>query len=337
MIREITVKEKKKMNEVARHPLQSYEWGEFRNSDRVEVLRLGKYRGSNLQEVYQISLHQIPKMPWKIGYCPKSSIPGKEVLKKIMEIAKKKRVIMIKFEPNVKGETGKVKLEKWKKEYSIVKGEPLFTKYTFWLDLKKDEEELMAGMKSKTRYNVRLAEKRGVRVVEDSSKKGFEDYWKLMEATTKRQEFYAHDKNYHEKMWEKMSSSGQAHLFKAVFKGEVLTAWILLKLNRTLYYPYGASSREHRELMANNLMMWEVIKFGKKEGCDLFDMWGSLGPDPDKNDPWYGFHRFKEGYGAELVEFVGSWDLVINPALYWIYRSGNKMRWMVLRLKKKFS
>jgi len=117
----------------------------------------------------------------------------------------------------------------------------------------------------------------------------------------------------------------------------VLTAWILLKLNKTLYYPYGASSREHRELMANNLMMWEVIKFGKKEGCDLFDMWGSLGPDPDKNDPWYGFHRFKEGYGAELVEFVGSWDLVINPALYWIYRSGNKMRWMVLRLKKKFS
>lgn len=323
------------MNGVARHPLQSYEWGEFRSSKTVEVLRLGEYKGNVLKEVYQISLHQIPKTPWKIGYCPKSNIPSKEVTKKIEELVKKKGVVMVKFEPNVKKGEGEVRMKRWKKEFPVVKGEPLFTRYTFWLNLKRSEEELMAGMKSKTRYNVRLAEKRGVRVVEDSSKKGFEDYWRLMEATTKRQEFYAHDKNYHKRMWEMMSKSKQAHLFKAVFKDEVLTAWVLLKLNKILYYPYGASSREHRELMANNLMMWEVIKFGKKEGCELFDMWGSLGPDPDKNDPWYGFHRFKEGYGAELVEFVGSWDLMIKPVLYWFYRGGNKVRWMLLRLKKK--
>lgn len=335
MIREIKIGENKKMNLVARHPLQSYEWGEFRKSNRIEVLRLGEFEGKKLKEVYQISLHKIPRLPWKIGYCPKSNIPSKKVMGYIMEVVKKKKVIMIKFEPNVKKETGEARMKKWKRSYPVTKGEPLFTKYTFWLNLKKSEEELMAGMKPKTRYNVRLAERKGVKIIEDSSKKGFEDYWKLMEETTKRQAFYAHDRKYHERMWQIMSTSGQAHLFKAVLGDEILTTWVLLKLNNTLYYPYGASSREHRELMANNLIMWEVIKFGKKQGCGLFDMWGSLGSNPDKKDPWYGFHRFKEGYGAELVEFVGSWDLVINPLFYWMYRGGNKLRWMGLRLKKK--
>ena len=335
MIKEIKAEEKRKMNLVARHPLQSYEWGEFRRSERVEVLRFGEYKGNELKEVYQISLHQIPKLPWKIGYCPKSNIPSKEVMRKITEMVKKKGVIMVKFEPNVRKEEGEGKIKKWKNEHPVTKGEPLFTNYTFWLDLKKSEEELMAEMKSKTRYNVRLAERKGVKVIEDNSKEGFEEYWKLMSETTKRQEFYAHNRSYHEKMWEIMRKAGQAHLFKAVLGDEVLTTWVVLKLNKILYYPYGASSREHRELMSNNLIMWEVIKFGKREGCVLFDMWGSLGPEPDKRDPWYGFHRFKEGYGAKVVEFVGSWDLMIKPVLYWIYRGGNKLRWGLLRLKKK--
>jgi len=217
------------------------------------------------------------------------------------------------------------------KKLGMVKGRSLFTKFSFWLDLTKTEAELFAGMKSKTRYNVRLAEKKGVQVVEDSSDKGFEDYWKLMEETTSRQAFFAHDKAYHLKMWQKMKKAGQAHLFKAVYKGEVLSTWIVFILNGVLYYPYGASSREHRELMASNLLAWEVIKFGKEKSCKKFDMWGSLGENPNKNDSWYGFHKFKEGYGGELVEFVGSWDLVISPVLYWMYRLGEGVRWMILR------
>ena len=71
--------------------------------------------------------------------------------------------------------------------------------------------------------------------------------------------------------------------------------------------------------MASNLMMWEAIKWGKKHNAKHFDLWGCLGPDADKNHPWYGFHRFKEGFGGELVEFMGSYDLVINPILYNIY------------------
>ncbi len=81
-------------------------------------------------------------------------------------------------------------------------------------------------------------------------------------------------------------------------------------------------------------MMWEVIKFGKKLGLKTFDMWGALGENPDSKDPWYGFHRFKEGYGGKLVEFVGSYDLVIQPFLYQLYKVLDIFRWKLLRFSK---
>jgi lipid II:glycine glycyltransferase (peptidoglycan interpeptide bridge formation enzyme) len=111
-------------------------------------------------------------------------------------------------------------------------------------------------------------------------------------------------------------------------------AWIVFVYNDALYYPYGSSSSEHREVMASNLMMWEAIRFGKKLGLKRFDMWGALGPYPDTKDAWFGFHRFKQGYGGDLVEFVGSYDLVIDPFLYQAYKIADKARWLYLRMRK---
>jgi len=140
-------------------------------------------------------------------------------------------------------------------------------------------------------------------------------------------------------MWETLKNQKtdtnelSAHLLKATYNGKVLVTWVLFILGDTLYYPYGASSSEHREVMASNLMMWEAIKFGKKLGLKKFDMWGSMGPNADIKDPWYGFHRFKEGYGPKLTEFVGSYDFVINKKMYFAYKLLNRIRWVILRLK----
>jgi lipid II:glycine glycyltransferase (peptidoglycan interpeptide bridge formation enzyme) len=79
--------------------------------------------------------------------------------------------------------------------------------------------------------------------------------------------------------------------------------------------------------------MWDSIRFGKKLGLKKFDMWGALGPAPDPKDPWYGFHSFKEKYGPEHVEFIGSYDLVINPLLYQGYKLADRLRWFYLKLK----
>ena len=132
-----------------------------------------------------------------------------------------------------------------------------------------------------------------------------------------------------------MTKSGMGHLLTATYEGDILSTWMIFVLNKTIYYPYGASSNKHREVIANNLMMWEVIKFGKKLGCKQFDMWGSLGPNPDPNDSWFGFHKFKQGYGSELLEFLGTYDLIINRTWYYGYITAEKMRWWILRLAKK--
>lgn len=332
MIKEISEIDKRNFDRVAKHPLQSWSWGEFRKKTGVELSRLA-FGEKNIEDTFQITWHRIPYTKFCIGYCPKSVVPNKEEVEVIKKEAEKKGAIFVKFEPNEKinTETEK-KIMDLKKDFSWVKGKPLFTKFTFQLDISKGEDELLKNMHQKTRYNLRLAEKRGVQIVEDNSETGFEDYWKLMEETTRRQGFFAHGKGYHHKMWQTMTESGMGHLFKAVYEGKTLTTWMVFILNDTIYYPYGASSNENREVMASNLMMWEVIRYGKKQGCRLFDMWGSLGPTPDLKDPWYGFHKFKQGYGAELVEFLGSFDLVVKPMLYKLYGLTDSLRWVGLKL-----
>ena len=286
-----------------------------------------------VKEVYQITWHKLPKLNIYIGYCPKSVIPSPDTMEAIKNEALKNKAILVKFEPYEKLTEKTIKrIEALKKTYDFGQGKALFTKYTFQLDISKSEEELLKNMHQKTRYNIRLAEKKGVEIREDNSEEAFEEYWQLMEETTKRQGFYAHTKKYHRKMWQMMTSSGMGHLLKAAYQGETLTTWILFVLNGILYYPYGASSNKFREVMASNLMMWEAIRFGKKQGCKLFDMWGSLGPEPDTKDPWFGFHKFKQGYGGDLTEFVGTYDLVINSPGYYLYNLAEKLRWSVLKI-----
>lgn len=313
------------------HPLQSQPWGQFREKTGVEVIH-----ANNLL----LTLHKIPYTDYTVGYLPKSLMPTKDMLIKLKEIVDKRNCIFIQIEPNV--EVGQ-KSESEIRNLGLIKSaRPLFTKYTFVLDLTKTEEELLKNMHSKTRYNIKLAQKKGVRIMEDNSDKAFNEYLKLTKETTSRQKFYAHDQRYHELMWKTLRQAQgkplnpdnlSAHLLKATYKGETLVTWILFVLGDTLYYPYGASSSKHREVMASNLLMWEAIKFGKSLGLKKFDMWGALGSNPETNDSWYGFHKFKEGYGGRHVEFLGSFDFVINKKLYAIYKILNSIRWLLLKFK----
>ena len=192
-------------------------------------------------------------------------------------------------------------------------------------------------MKPKTRYNVGVAQRYGVEVTEDNSAQAVEEFVKLTTETTKRQGFYAHGEKYQRLMWETLAPRGMVRMLVARYQGKVLAVWVVFVFNGVIYYPYGASSSENREVMASNAMMWEVIRLGKKLGCKLLDMWGALGPNPNQRDPWYGFHRFKEGYGGQLVEFGGSWDLVLKPGWYRLYRIAEELRWMVLRWKARLT
>lgn len=341
LVRQIRPEEKEKFNQVVTHPLQSWEWGEFREKTGLKVIRMGLFDQEKLLSGFQLTIHKIPKTSYTIGYLPKCTLPDDYFISSLKKIGQQQNFIFIKLEPNVgtlyiecqTQDKAHQQIEKFLLSRGCTHGRPLFTKYTFQIDLEKSEEALLKSMKSKTRYNVRLAQKHGVKVCQDNSPQTFEKYLQLTFETTKRQKFYAHDREYHRLLWETLSPAGIAHLLKASWQGKILVTWILFVFHDTLYYPYGASSSEHRELMASNLIMWEAIRFGKRMGCKTFDLWGSLGPNPDPADPWRGFHRFKEGYGPQLVEFVGSFDLVINKPLYKLYTIADNLRWKWLKLK----
>lgn len=305
------------------HPLQSPEWGKFREKTGVKVIRLNNW---------QLTVHPIPRTPWTILYFPKGPKPNKLMLDELRKIGGQERAILVKLEPNIRADQ---KTKDFLLANGCQPGQPLFTKYTFQLDLTKTEEEILAGMKSKTRYNIRVAQRHGVEVVEDNSQKAFEAYLKLTFETTKRQGFYAHTPQYHRLLWETLAPTGMYHLFLAKYQDRILAAYVFFTFDKILYYPYGASTREHREMMAPYALFWEAIRFGKKQNCRVFDMWGSPGPNPNPKDSWYGFHRFKEGFGGELVEFLGTYDLIINPAIYPLYNFANSLRWKLLRLKSR--
>ncbi|MGH7245419.1 MAG: lipid II:glycine glycyltransferase FemX [Candidatus Levyibacteriota bacterium] len=333
---DITEKEKNNFNELAPHPLQSFQWGEFREKTGVQVIRKGLFTNNKLTTSFQLTIHPIPHTPFTIGYLPKGTLPTKEITDELFRIGKQHKCIFIQIEPNVVASSDAK--NKLRSLGFIDSAHPLFTKYTFQLDLTKSEEELLKNMHPKTRYNIRVAQKHGVIVKEESSEEAFTAYIKLTQETTNRQGFFAHTPSYHKMMWESLRKNKNkddlhAHLFVARYNNKPLTTWVVFVFHDTLYYPYGASSNENRETMSSNLMMWEVIKFGKKLGLKKFDMWGSLGEYPNAKDPWYGFHRFKQGYGPTLVEFVGSYDLVMNPFFYTLYKVTDKIRWLYLRLR----
>ncbi len=320
MWKDITNEDQEEFNHLATHPLQSYEWGEFRKKTGIKVIRRGFWENNKLIEAFQLTIHQIPHTKWSIGYLPKGTLPTQEALTELQRIGKENNCIFIQLEPAIKIQDSGFKIQdliqssKFKIQNSY---HPLFTKYTFMLDLTPSEDELLKNMHSKTRYNIRVAQKHGVEVIEDNSDDAFDIFWKLTEETTRRQGFFAHTKSYHKLHWETfphkaMHGKLSSHLIVGKYKGKILTTFLLLVFNDMLYYPYGASSNEERNVMHSTYTMWEAIKLGKKLGLKKFDMWGAANvPDPTPDDPYYGFHRFKQGFGANLIEFIGSYDLVI--------------------------
>ncbi len=311
------------------HICQSPEWGEAKTKIGTPAVRVGEV---------QFTLHNVPFLPFNVGYCPKVALE-KIDWEKLEEAGKKHHCIFIKIEPleSVKvsrlrqGFGGQAPCQ-GVKDRELRKSKPIFATQTILLDLTKSEEDLLASMKQKTRYNVRLAQKKGVVVEERGDPEALEIFLKLQKETAKRQGFFVHPDSYYRTVWGVLHPKGMAHLLVAKVENTPLVAWMLLKYQDTLYYPYGGSSTEYRKYMPSNLMMWEAIKLGKKLGCKVFDLWGAT---DDPKDPWYGFTRFKLGYGGQLITFPGAYDFVLKPFLYYPFIFADRLRWWLLNFKRE--
>jgi lipid II:glycine glycyltransferase (peptidoglycan interpeptide bridge formation enzyme) len=335
--------EKNQYNKLICHPVQTWEWGDFQISQGHRVYRLGVFNKDKMVSAYSVNFHNLPKTDYSIGTLLRGPSVTKDMVTNVAKIARDENAIFVKHEPDQL----KAVYDKFNQPENfninmdfpnlVLSPKVAFYPYSYVVDLTKTEDQLLSDMHPKTRYNIKVANRYGVVVEDRTNNQGFEDYLKLLFETTKRQGFYLHTQQYHRDLWQTLKNTNTIRIITATYQNQVLAAFMLFVLNGKLFYPYGASGDSHRQVMAPSLLMWEAIKLGKKLGCKSFDMWGSLGPDAKESEQGYGFHRFKQGFGGQLVKYVGTYDLVINPQVYRIYNLVDKYRWKFLRLKAKIT
>lgn len=215
---------------------------------------------------------------------------------------------------------------------NLKKSLDLQPKKTLMLDLSKSEEELLKEMSQKTRYNIRLAEKKGVKIIKGISfggkdnikaEKDFAEFWRLMSLTGERDAFRLHSASHYKNLLNIDSSKefdGKIKLFFASTGGKNIAAGLFCFFGDRVTYMHGASDNEARNLMAPHLLQWEVIRQAKKEGYKYYDFYGI---DEKK---WPGVTRFKLGFGGFIKEYPGTYDFVFRPIIYGLYELLRRLR-----------
>ncbi len=253
------------------------------------------------------------------------------LISKLIEEAKRRNARWVRIEP----ETEEL-LEEIKKSvpYKVVRAtHDMQPREVFKIDITPLEEELLARMKSKTRYNIRLAEKRGVKVFETREKNHIAAFLDLITVTSGRKGITSHPRSYYEKMLEILPKE-MCRLFVAEYEGKIVAANIIMFFGETVTYLHGGTADVHRDVMAPYLLQWEQIKTAKKEGFQFYDF-GGVQTGNNQQEPksdWSGITKFKTGFSPSTAStvFPGSYDIVLDTQGYFLYTSLRPLQ----RLKK---
>ena len=355
------------------HFLQSYEWGQVKSkygwsplyavwiadgkfsildeNDR-NSLNIDSCRAAVLILKRQILNRGFAKRI-SVLYAPKGPLQDwsdehlrNRVLNDLQAFARKQGAIFLKMDPDVvlgmgipgeeaetKDQAGQkimVELERRGWKYS---SDQIQFKNTVLIDLTSSEEEMLARMKQKTRYNIRLAEKKGI-ILRIGTEEDFPMLYKMYAETSVRDGFVIREKGYYQTVWKtflansfSMSDSQSpitpyqlptAEPLIAEVNGEPVAALFVFYFAGHAYYVYGMSRNMHREKMPTYLLQWEAMKRAKAKGCNVYDLWGA--PEAfDESDSMWGVYRFKEGLGGQVVRTLGAWDYAFNPLWYRMY------------------
>jgi lipid II:glycine glycyltransferase (peptidoglycan interpeptide bridge formation enzyme) len=192
------------------------------------------------------------------------------------------------------------------------------------VDLAATDEDLLSRMHPKTRYNIRLAERKGVVVRPWDDLQGFH---RLLQSTSERDAFGVHSEAYYRLAYELFHPRGECELLVAEGGGRLLAALMVFARGRSAWYFYGASSAEGRNLMPTYALQWEAMRWARGRGCTTYDLWG-VPDEPEatleseftrRHDGLWGVYRFKRGFGGQLMRTTGAWDLALRPTLYRLY------------------
>lgn len=301
------------------HLLQMGEWGELKKDFGWKPVRVIS-GDSGAQILFRRLL-----LGFTIGYMPKPVESGKWIvdseffLQEIDSVCKKNKAIFLKLEPDAWAEDFNLQLSTFKPSTHNIQPPRTIT-----LDIQDSEEDILARMKPKCRYNIRLAEKKGVtvRVWDDVAA-----FHEMMTVTGGRDGFGVHSKEYYQRAYELFHPKGTCELLVAEYEGKPLASLMVFANAKRAWYVYGASNNEERNRMPTYLLQWEAIRWAKARGCAEYDLWGV----PDENEETleaqfesrheglWGVYRFKRGFGGQLKRAAQALDRVYNPLLYWAY------------------
>lgn len=302
------------------HLLQSPLWGQFKAKFGWEP---EVFRSQSSQA--QVLFRKLP-LGLSLAYLPKGPV-GEDwasLWPQIDAACKKHHSVFLQVEPDLSENNLTPEIMAQMQGFRV---EPhtIQPRNTILVDLQADEEELLAHMKQKTRYNIRLAEKKGVVVRETNDIQGF---YRLMQTTGTRDGFAVHDISYYQKAYEVFSPTGECVLLGAFFEEKPLAYLMLFFSGERSWYFYGASDDASRNLMPTYLLQWEAIRWSKAHGASVYDLWGI--PDASeaeleeqfmqRSDGLWGVYRFKRGFGGEVVRSAPAFIRIYKPLLYRVYQ-----------------
>jgi lipid II:glycine glycyltransferase (peptidoglycan interpeptide bridge formation enzyme) len=254
------------------------------------------------------------------------------VLSDLKQIAREENAIFIKIDPDIIYATG---LPGTEDEKSIPEGirlqdslkssgwqyarDQIQFRNTITIDLSLANDELLARMKQKTRYNIRLAEKKGVDI-RIGSLKDSAMLSNMYAETSLRNGFAVREREYYERVWKILFDAGMLTFLIAEVEGEPVAGLILFHFAGRAYYFYGMSTEIHREYMPTYLLQWKAIQISRDLGCSVYDLWGAP-EDFNESDLLWGVFRFKEGLGGRVIRTIGAWDFPAKRGLYNLYTS----------------
>ncbi len=302
------------------HILQTGEWGELKTAFGWDPIRLILDDGVGAQILFR----RLP-LGLTLAYLPKPvfsdqlAVISNQLWAEMDVICKKRNAVFLKVE-----------FDTWASEFILHHSKFIFSKHniqpprTLIIDLHGTEDDILARMKQKTRYNIRLAEKKGVTVRPWDDLPAFH---RMLLVTGGRDGFGVHSLAYYQRAYELFHPTGMSELLVAEYEGKPLAALMVFARGRRAWYIYGASTDEERNRMPTYLLQWEAMRWARSKGAEEYDLWGV--PDEDeetleahftgRSDGLWGVYRFKRGFGGELKRAAQAMDHVYSPLLYKLY------------------
>jgi lipid II:glycine glycyltransferase (peptidoglycan interpeptide bridge formation enzyme) len=318
--------------------MQSWQWGELKSATGWEPMIVVAEEAGEIAAGAMILRRPVPHVGKALLYAPRGPVLDwsdgelfSRLLDQIRTVARDVGGIALKIDPCVPAEREQVveMLDRAGFDFTGDDDPDLGgtqPRYVMKTDLTPEPDDIMADFHKKWRYNVRLAGRRGVEV-RKGTQEDLPAFYEILEDTAERDEFRVRGYEYFERIHDVLAADDLAQLFVAEFEGEVVAGVLVFVMGDEAVYVYGGSDPEYYKHMPNHRLHWEIMLWARERGCAAYDFRGvSKEVDGEPVGELGGLNRFKRGFNAQYIEYIGEYDLVLSPAWYGLYSLAMKVR-----------